>query len=187
MRRLLKGKNVTHYGRIVVEDARLYRLPPTIPKLIGAAVTAETAAWMGEWADGLITVHQEHSKLAAVVDGFRKNGGRGKPVYLKVHLSYAATQQQAVAGAMDQWRTNIFNSTVLGDLWQVEQFDAPGEFVQASEMEKMVRISDNIQQHVDWIKLDMELEFDRIILHNVNREQELFIKTFGEKVLPKLT
>jgi hypothetical protein len=31
----------------------------------------------------------------------------------------------------------------------------------------------------------MELGFDRIILHNVNRQQEVFIKTFGEKVLPQ--
>jgi hypothetical protein len=30
----------------------------------------------------------------------------------------------------------------------------------------------------------MRLGFERIILHNVNREQELFIKTFGQKILP---
>jgi hypothetical protein len=30
----------------------------------------------------------------------------------------------------------------------------------------------------------MQLGFTRIILHNVNREQENFIKVFGEKVLP---
>jgi hypothetical protein len=33
----------------------------------------------------------------------------------------------------------------------------------------------------------MELGFDELILHNVNREQEQFINVFGEKVLPVLT
>ena len=32
----------------------------------------------------------------------------------------------------------------------------------------------------------MELGFEQITLHNVNREQQLFIEVFGEKVLPVL-
>jgi coenzyme F420-dependent glucose-6-phosphate dehydrogenase len=55
-----------------------------------------------------------------------------------------------------------------------------------SEVKEMVRVSADVQQHIDWIKQDMELGFDKVILHNVNREQELFINVFGEKVLPKL-
>ena len=89
-------------------------------------------------------------------------------------------------GAYDQWRTNIFDSTVLGDMWMVEQFDAMGKFVQREELVDIVRISTDAQQHVDWIKRDMELGFERIILHNANRQQELFITDFGDKVLPFL-
>jgi hypothetical protein len=68
----------------------------------------------------------------------------------------------------------------------VEQFDLVGEFVQPEELKDMVRISADLQQHIDWIRQDMTLGFERIILHNVNRDQERFIKTFGEKVLPAL-
>ena len=75
---------------------------------------------------------------------------------------------------------------MLGDLWQVQQFDELGKFVQPAEVKEMVRVSADVQQHIDWINKDRELGFEKIILHNVNREQELFIKTFGEKVLPKL-
>jgi probable non-F420 flavinoid oxidoreductase len=186
MKRLLQGEKVTHHGLVTVEDAQLYTLPQIQPLMIGAAVTKETAEWMGGWADGMITVHQTPGKMKEVVDAFRNNGGKGKPVFLKVQLSYSRTDDAAKEGALDQWRTNIFNSTVLGDMWQVEQFDAMGEFVTVDEMEDMVRMSSNLQQHIDWIKQDMELEFEKIILHNVNREQELFINEFGEKVLPKL-
>lgn len=185
IKRLLRGETVTHFGRVTVEHAKLYTLPPVHPLIIGAAVTKETAAWMGTWADGMITVHQPHEELKAVVDAFRNNGGEGKPVYLKVQLSYAATEQAALEGAHDQWRTNIFHSTVLGDLWQVEQFDELGKFVQPEELHPMVRISADVQQHIDWLAKDLELGFERIILHNVNREQERFIEVFGEKVLPQ--
>jgi len=185
IQQLLKGETVTHFGRITVEHAKLYTLPEVAPKVIGAAVTKETAAWMGSWADGIITVHRPFDELKEVVDAFRNNGGEGKPIYLKVQLSYAKTEQEALMGAHDQWRTNIFHSTVLGDLWQVEQFDELGKFVQPEELKGMVRISSDVQQHIDWIAKDMELGFERVILHNVNREQELFINDFGEKILPQ--
>jgi coenzyme F420-dependent glucose-6-phosphate dehydrogenase len=184
IKQLLKGETVTHFGRVTVEGAKLYTLPKVQPLIIGAAVTKETAAWMGGWADGMITVHQEHKALKEVVEAFRKNGGEGKPVYLKAQLSYATTEEEALQGAYDQWRTNIFKSTALSELWQVEQFDAVAEMVQPEELRGMVRISADLQQHIDWIRQDMELGFERIILHNVNREQEGFIKAFGEKVLP---
>jgi probable non-F420 flavinoid oxidoreductase len=186
IKRLFTGETVTHFGRVNVEHAKLYTLPKEPPLLIGAAVTKETAEWMGSWADGLITVHKPFDEMKEVVDAFRNNGGDGKPMFLKVQLSYAESQEQALQGAHDQWRTNIFHSTVLGDLWQVEQFDELGKFVQPEEMHDMVRISASVDEHIEWIKKDISLGFERIILHNVNREQELFIKTFGEKVLPAL-
>ena len=187
IKQLLGGEMVTHFGRITVEHARLYTLPKQVPLLLGAAVTEETAAWMGEWADGIVTVQRPHDELKKVVRAFRDNGGKGKPMYLKVQLSYAATDEEALQGAWQQWRSNIFHSTVLGDLWQVEQFDELGKFVQPEELKDMVRISSDVKKHIDWIKQDQELGFERIILHNVNREQEKFIHDFGEKVLPKLT
>lgn len=186
MRRLLAGEMVTHHGRITVEQARLYTLPQKMPLMLGAAVTAETAAWVGSWADGLITIHKPHEELKKVVEAFRQGGGAGKPMYLKVQLSYAPAYEAALQGAYDQWRTNIFSGTVLGDLSTVAQFDAVGELVQPDEIKSMVRISSDVNEHIDWIKQDIDLGFERIILHNVNREQELFIRDFGEKVLPGL-
>ena len=57
----------------------------------------ETAAWVGGWADGLVTVNQPHDRLRAVIDAFREGGGEGKPLYLQVHLSWAADEETALA------------------------------------------------------------------------------------------
>jgi len=100
--RLLNGESVTHYGHITIEDAKLYTLPANRPLILGAAVTKETAAWMGAWAEGLLTVHKPIEELQQLVDAFKINGGKDKPLYLKVQLSYAATEEHAINNAYDQ-------------------------------------------------------------------------------------
>lgn len=185
MRDLFTGKEVTHHGRVTVECAKLYTLPDELPLVYGAAVTEETAEWVGSWADGLTTIHKPLNELEQTVKAFRRGGGEGKPMIVKVQLSYARNEQVAIDGAYDQWRTNIFQGTVLGDLYKVEQFDALGEFVTIDKLREMVNISTDLTVHTDLIKSYISLGFDTVILHNVNRDQETFIADFGEKVLPQ--
>jgi probable non-F420 flavinoid oxidoreductase len=183
MRRLLAGETVSHHGLITVEEAKLYTRPLIAPLIIGAAVTTETAEWVGEWADGLITISKPAPELKEIVKAFKKKGG-GKPMYLKVQLSFSETYDRALEGAHDQWRTNIFSGSVLGDLWKVEHFDALGEMVQPDEMKNKVLISADTRQFKQWIEEFIDMGFEKIILHNVNREQEHFIREFGANVLP---
>lgn len=184
IRELFTGKMVTHHGRVTVECAKLYTLPKQLPLLYGAAVTEETAEWVGSWADGLTTIHKPLDELEQTVKAFRRGGGEGKPMIVKVQLSYARDEQTAIDGAYDQWRTNIFQGTVLGDLHKVEQFDALGEFVTIEKLKEMVNISSDPKVHTNLIRSYIDIGFDTIILHNVNRDQGTFIEDFGEKVLP---
>lgn len=186
MKKLFAGEMVTHHGKVVVDEAKLYTRPEKPPLMIGAAVTEKTAEWMGSWADGLITVHKPIDELKNTLQAFEKGGGKGKPVYLKVQLSYAENENAAVEGAWDQWRSNIMSGEILDDLWKPEQYDAASMFVRREDLRKMVHISADTDYFVELIRSYIELGFDNIILHNVNREQETFIKTFGEKVLPRL-
>ena len=186
IKRLLSGETVSHSGLVKVQDAKLYTLPEKKPLIFGAAVTKDTASWLAGWADGLITISKPYEELKEMVKVFRENGGEGKPMYLKVQLSYSDTEEKALQGAYDQWRTNIFQGTVLGDLPSVAHFDAAAEFVKPNDLLNKVRISADLEKHIEWIKQDISLGFDKIILHNVNREQELFINDFGQKVLPVL-
>lgn len=186
IRALWAGETVTHYGLVEVEDAKLYTRPEVPPRIIGAAITPKTAEWVGGWADGLITISHPYEKLREVVEAFRQGGGEGKPMCLKVQLSYAADEEKALQGAYDQWRTNIFKSLVLSDLRYPKQFDAAAEFVKPEDMHEHVRISAEPEQHIEWLQKYVELGFSELYLHNVNREQQGFIEVFGEQVLPTL-
>lgn len=186
MRKLFAGSKVSHKGLIAVEEAQLYTRPEIPPLIIGAAVSEETAGWIGSWADGLITTSRPVGELKKVVKAFRNNGGKDKPMYLKVQLSYDQSEKEAVEGAHDQWRTNIFKSSVLGELWTVEQFDAVGERVRVEEMSNHLLISSDPRKYIGWIREFEDMGFEKIFLHNVNRKQEQFIAAFGNEVLPSL-
>jgi hypothetical protein len=107
-------------------------------------------------------------------------------MFLKAQISYAATDEAAAKGAHEQWRVNIFENSVLTDLRLPAQFDTLGAHVQPNELEGKIRMSSDVQRHIDWIAEELELGFSEIYLHNVNREQEQFIDMFGEKVLPQI-
>ncbi|MEP0873401.1 LLM class flavin-dependent oxidoreductase [Trichocoleus desertorum AS-A10] len=163
---------MTHHGLVCVEEAKLYSRPTTLPLIIGAAVTEATAKCLGSWADGLITISRPPEKLKRVVDAFRRGGGEGKPMILKVQLSYDHTDDIARQKAHEQWCNNIFKNVLMTQLRTPQQFDAAGEFVAPEELNEHVRISADPQQQIAWLQKDIEVGFDELVLHNVNREQE---------------
>jgi coenzyme F420-dependent glucose-6-phosphate dehydrogenase len=186
VRALWAGETVTHEGRVRVEGGRLYTRPAVPPRLFGAAVTAETARWVGGWADGLLTVGGAPEGVRQRLDAFAEGGGAGKPVILQVALAYARDEAEARRGAYEQWRTNVFPSDVLAELWTPAQFEAVARYVRAEDLEASVRISADPQRHLAWLQQDAALGVSQINLHNVHRGQEAFIDVFGARVLPGL-
>ena len=186
MRRLWDGAEVTHHGRITVERARLWTRPESPPPLIGAALSTETARWLGEWADGMITVgtpDQEADRER--VEAFREEAPE-KPVYLKVQLSYDEDDESALEGAYEQWRTNCIPGPVTQQLRTPEEYDELGEGVSREQVEENVRVSADLDEHLGWIRGDLDMGVETVILHNVNTNQEAFIEEFGENVIGDL-
>lgn len=186
IRRLLQGETVTHNGLVRVKEAKLYTLPAALPPLMATALSAATAAWAGTWADGLITVGGEETQLQEIINAFRKGGGAGKPIYVQIAFSYARTETEAQDAAFDQWRTNFFAPEVLSDLTKTTQFDSIAAYVRREDIADKLVITADPEQCIAMIRQYVQMGFDRIILHNVNRQQDVFIKDFGENVLPHI-
>jgi len=185
IRALLRGETVTHRGLVRVEEARLWSLPATPPSLLGAAITPETARWVAGWADGLITIARGPDEMRQVVDAFRDGGGDGKPMFLQAQHAWARTDEEALAGAHDQWRTNIFESRVLGELRSPASFDAAASFVTPDAVDGPIRVSSDLGRHAGWLEEYFELGFDRVYVHNVVRNQAAWIEAFARDVLPR--
>ena len=187
IRRLWAGETVTHAGLLQVEEAKLYSLPETPPQIVGAALSPETAEWMGDWADGLITTVSDRATMEAIVAAFRRGGGEGKPLYLQAQLAFAATDEAALQGAWEQWRAPMIAGDALAELRTPAQFAAASEALSPRDVRERMRVSSDPEWHLRWLEEDLELGFAEINLHNVCRgEQERFIEVFGERVTPKL-
>ena len=187
IRALWAGERVTHRGLVTVEEAKIYSLPKEPPKIVGAALSPGTAEWMGGWADGMITVVGPRESMREMIDAFRRGGGEGKPIYLQAQLSFARTEDEALHGAWEQWRTIRLPSPVLSDLRLPSQFDALGGGLRKEEVREKMRVSADVERHLEWLAGDVEMGFEEINLHCVHRgEQERFIDIFGERVVPRL-
>jgi G6PDH family F420-dependent oxidoreductase len=186
IRALLNGETVSHYGRVTLVDCELYTLPKTPPMLLGAAVTETTAESVGGWADGLLTVSAKPDMLKRVIDAFRRGGGEGKPLFLQAGMNWAPTEDEALKGAHEQWRTNVLGGEVNWELRSPRDFDTATRFVRPEDMRDSLLISSSLDQHVDWLAEYIDLGFEELHLHQVGRNQQAFIEAFGAKVLPQL-
>jgi alkanesulfonate monooxygenase SsuD/methylene tetrahydromethanopterin reductase-like flavin-dependent oxidoreductase (luciferase family) len=168
-----------------VEQARIWDVPEPPPPLIAPAISVDTARRAAAWADGLVTVNQPADKLKHMLAAYRDNGGQGKAV-LQVHLSWAPREEEAVATALDQWRTNTFAPPVPWDLPTAAHFDGVSGHVGEAQVRKSVNISASLERHAEWLAGYFDLGFDELYLHFVGQEQAPFIDAFGADVLPQL-
>ncbi len=108
--KLFSGKDVKHDGRFFkMETGRLWTLPPKAPPIYVATAGPVTAKRTGQFADGIITVGAPEAKLETVFAKFAegaKEAGKDPstmPKILQLHLSWAPTDEEAVANAVTEW------------------------------------------------------------------------------------
>jgi probable non-F420 flavinoid oxidoreductase len=186
IRALFAGETVTHRGRVTIVDAKLYSRPERRPMLLGAAVTPESAEFVGGWADGLLTISGKPEQLRKVVEAFRRGGGEGKPMFLQIALNWAPSEEAALAGAHEQWRYLALGGDVNWNLRSPEEFDAATRFVRPDDIRQSVLVSSDPGQHAAWLREFIEIGFEHLYLHQIDRNQEIFMDAFAANVLPQL-
>jgi coenzyme F420-dependent glucose-6-phosphate dehydrogenase len=186
MRALWAGETVTRTGYVTVSGARLYSRPSRPPLLLGAALSAETARWLGGWADGMITVAGPPEDVRARIDAFFEGGGVDKPVFLQVVLAYGKTHEDSLRAACDQWRQCVLPPSLLADLPTVLAFDDATANATAADVQRAIRVSADINEQIDWLHRDASLGVARLYLHNVVRGQDRFLDACGEHLIPAL-
>jgi coenzyme F420-dependent glucose-6-phosphate dehydrogenase len=178
---------VNHRGRVNIVETKLYTRPAEPPKLIGAALTEETARWVGTWADGLITAGHDPKVLRRTVDAFREGGGDGKPLYLQNAISLAATQEEAERQAHREWRHCGLDGDQIADLAMPRDFETATRNVTPQQVTSRLRVSAEINRHIDWLREDMETGFDTVYVHQIARDIDRFIDVFAAEVLPEFS
>ncbi len=115
--------------------------------LYAAAVSAETAKFVAPWADGLLTVGGNVENVRQVIDAFRQNGGARKPVVIQAALSWAESDDAALAMAMGQWASHVVSGEVAWDLRRPADFYETGKLVTEEKMRETLPISADLAFH----------------------------------------
>lgn len=185
IRSLFNGEEVTHRGRVTIVEAKLYSLPSKPVPLFGAAMTEATARFVGSWADGLLTAGGDPGQVGKVIAAFRENGGEGKPVHIQHALSWAPSEDEALAQALHQWAPAAIGGEAAWDLRRPGDFDHAARLVREEDIRKSVAVSADLGRHTARIEELASLMPTAIHLHNVGRNQTQFIERFGSHVLPR--
>jgi coenzyme F420-dependent glucose-6-phosphate dehydrogenase len=185
IRRLWTGETVSHEGLVTVDRAKLYTLPDEPPLIFGAAISDATAEWVGSWADGLLTVGKPPADLAKTVAAFRRGGGEGKPMRLQSAVALDTSEKVLEATVYRRWGVGCLQLGELQDIATPEEFDRRIARHTPEEVCENLRVSTELDEHLDWIRQDLELGFEAVYLHYVGRDIRQFIRVFSEEVLPK--
>jgi G6PDH family F420-dependent oxidoreductase len=191
--KLFGGKEVKHDGRFFrMETSRLWTMPEKAPPIYIATAGPITAKRTGKFADGLITVGAPEEKIEGIFAKFAEGAREaGKdpatmPKILQLHLSWAATDAEAVANAVSDWPNGGMRFPKQ-DIRSPKDFEQMAQLVRPEDFEGRMLMSADPEAHRREIQKYLDLGFDRIYLHNVGRNQEAWIDVFGREVLPKLT
>lgn len=175
-----------------METTRLWTMPEQAPPILVATAGPLNAARTGRQADGIITPGAPPEKLEMLLDRFARGAREaGKdpetmPKVLQLHLSWAATDEEALENALTEW-PNGGMAFAKADIRSPHDFAAMARLVRAEDFEGRMVISADPDVHRAHIQRLLDVGFDRVYLHNVGRNQAEWLEVFGREVLPALT
>jgi G6PDH family F420-dependent oxidoreductase len=189
----LAGRDVKHEGRFfTMESTRLWTMPEAPPPVLVATAGPVNARRTGRFADGIITVGAPLEKISSLFGAFAEGArevGKDPDTMLKVlqlHLSWAPTDEEALANAMTEWPNGGMRFP-KADIRSPFDFAQMAALVRPEDFDGRLMINSDPDVHRAHIQRFVDLGFDRVYLHNVGRNQEEWIEVFGREVLPKLT
>ena len=192
IKKLFTGKDVKHQGQYYrLETVRLWTMPEEPPPIFVATSGPITAEKTGRLCDGLITVGAPEEKIEGIFQRFERGAREaGKdpskmPKILQLHLSWAASDEEALANALREW-PNGGMKFPKQDIRSPHDFAQMAQLVRPEDFAGRMLISANLDAHCREIQKFLDLGFDRIYLHNVGHNQLEWIQAFGREVLPRL-
>ena len=192
IQKLFTGDVVKYQGQhIRLESAKLYTMPDQPPPIYVATSGPLMSQRTGRLCDGIITVGAADEKIRMLLGRFEKGAREaGKdpatmPRIIQLHVSWAETDQEAIDQAVREWPNGGMNFP-KADIRNPEDFAAMAKLVRPEHFVNRVLMTADLDEHTRHIQHFIDLGFTEVYVHNVGRNQEAFIRAYGEHVIPAL-
>ncbi len=183
IRRMWTGAVVDHHGdHYVVENARLYTVPATLPPIHVSGfgdMSIELAARIG---DGFMTTVPDPDAVAR----YRRAGGKGS-VHGGLKVCWAQDEAQAVKTAHTYWRNQFLPGQLAQDLPTPAHFEMASSLVTEQMVAEQVVCGPDPQRHAAAVTQYLDAGFDEVYVAQMGPDQEGMIRFYEHEVLPRLT
>ncbi len=181
MRKLWRGAWQSHEGvYYTVRNARIFTLPPHPPQIMVAAAKPGAAELAGRAGDGLISYEAD----AEIVKVFESAGGKDKPRYGQLTVSYAETEEQAAKAVHRYWPNAGIGGRMMTDMELPHHFEEAIALLQPEKTLERVPLGPDPRRHIDGIVRYLDAGYDHVYIHQVGPRQEEFIRFYAGQVLP---
>ena len=181
VRALLRGDQVDHRGeRWTVQSLQLATRPAQPPPIYVASSGKQTAKAAGEVGDGMIAVTPDNE----LVDGFRGSGGEGKPCLAQVHISLAATVDEARENAWRWWPHGVVPPALLGELSRPKEFEAAAIAIGPQAISETVVCTSDSAAIIAAIDEFVGAGFGHVYIHQIGSDQQRLADACAAELLP---
>jgi G6PDH family F420-dependent oxidoreductase len=182
IRLLWQGGYRNYEGKyLTLEDARVFDLPETLPKIVVAAGGPRAAAIAAEFGDGLFATEPRGD----LVEAYEKGGGDG-PRYAEVPLAYAASEQEAAQSARDLFRFGLTGWKVQAELPNPVNFDAATSWVTPETMTEAFGCGPDTERHLAVTRPFVDAGYDHLALINAGPDVDGFFEHASSELIGAL-
>ncbi|HWD84226.1 MAG TPA: TIGR03557 family F420-dependent LLM class oxidoreductase [Solirubrobacteraceae bacterium] len=182
IRRLWQGGMQSHHGRHYrVQQARIYDLPHTPPKIIVSGFGPRAVDMAARIGDGFCTVGPDADSARQ----FRSAAREGAVVQGGLKVCFGPDEAEAKRTVHRLWA----NEALPGELAQI--LPTPAHFEQASQIvsEEMasedVPCGPDIDKHLEAIQAYADAGFDELYVNQIGPDQDAFFEAYEAEVVPR--
>ena len=166
----------------MLKMSQIFTLPEKLPPIFMAADGPIAASTAGNNGDGLIVVGGKKE----LKDIFVESGGKNKPCFTEIALSWAETSEKAVELVYEYWPLMAIKTGSLDwDIATHTEFEELAKNAKKEEIPERILCSSDPQAHIDKIKENINAGFDLICIQQIGNNQTEFIEFYKEEILPE--
>ncbi len=187
MRALWDGDWVTYRGdHITVEDARLFSVPATPPRIALAMSGPASLDRAVELADDVVAIDPLPDLVAEFKQRRAEAGSPGGRAIGQVALAWDPDEDRALEQA-HRFAFGAHGWKVMAELPNVANFDADGSTVTDDDIQGLVAVGSDPAGVVEVLRPFVEADYDRVCIVQVaDRTDDAFFSWWTDEVRPAL-
>ena len=178
IRLLWQGGYQSYEGtHLTLEDARVFDLPETLPRIVVATGGDRASTLAAELGDGIFVTEPRPE----LIEAFTAAGGSG-PRYAEVPMAFAPTEQEGAEQAHRLFRFGVTGWKVQAELPNPVNFDAATAYVTAEDMRRAFGCGPDVETQLAAARPFVDAGYDHLALINAGTDVDGFFDHFAREL-----